>query len=373
MERERAEAIEDRRERVKALDAWLAKYPDDAFYSNQLRKERLDLFGELGQVSDAESVFRELQSRVPQEPDLYATMASIYIRRKTKLARALMLLDKADRNINAPEMSQSHYVVILVEESPNENKAILNYWRGKAYSEEGQWTQAERFLQEAAPVMDEAVVYAFLGQVQQRRNELEKAKGSYLQASVRSSEHEEEYVGRYVMLSLKTGTPSREAAMQELDGARKRNLNDAHYKPALVDLPVPNFSFATTTGEKITASSIRGQTVLLDIWSTWCAPCVSELGGFENVRQAHPELRVLLVAIDSKLPDVKKVLRRQRISTKEIILDDEDSVASFGLNGVPQTYLIDKNGRIRIMHLGGLPDVVSYLEADLASIRSTEN
>jgi len=188
-------------------------------------------------------------------------------------------------------------------------------------------------------------------------------------ASVRSSSHEKDYVEQFVRLSLKTGTTNRVAALSELAGARKRNLHAEHYEPALVDLPLPDFTFTSATGEKIAASALRGKNVVLDIWSTWCGPCVSELGGFVKFQQVHPEVKVLLVARDSKVPEIRKLFRSQGIS-EQIILATDGDVAKFGANGVPQTYIFDENGRIRLLHYGGLPDVLSYLEADLSALKA---
>jgi thiol-disulfide isomerase/thioredoxin len=125
----------------------------------------------------------------------------------------------------------------------------------------------------------------------------------------------------------------------------------------------------SATGEKITASSLRGKNVVLDIWSTWYGPCVSELGGFVKFQQVHPEVKVLLVARDSKVPEIRKLFRSQGIS-EQIILATDGDVAKFGANGVQQTYIVDENGRIRLLHYGGLPDVLSYLEADLSALKA---
>jgi thiol-disulfide isomerase/thioredoxin len=80
--------------------------------------------------------------------------------------------------------------------------------------------------------------------------------------------------------------------------------------------------------------------VLLDLWSSWCEPCISELAGFEQISQAHPEVSVLLVATRSELSQVRKIVEEQGIHRSEIFVDDSDSSA-FGLSGVPQTYVID--------------------------------
>lgn len=367
LDREHAESIENPAQRAKALGEWLAKYPDDRADSNEIRKERLDALGDAGNIDSAEVVFRDLAIRVPDEADLYATMASIYIEHKTHLNEALALLDRAEGKLSAGGES-SGYVVVL-SGSPDENRATLNFWRGRAFSELRQWAKAEDYLERSARALDEAEAYALLAHAQEQQNKWRDAKNSYLEASVRSSSHDQEYVEQFVLLSLKTGTPSRLGALSELAGARQRNFATEHYKPSLVDLPLPDFTFTTETGEKITSSSLRGKNAVLDIWATWCGACVSELGSFARFQHLHPEVKLLLVARDSAIPEIRKVFRSQGIS-EEIILATDGDVARFGDNGVPQTYIVDENGHIRVLHYGALPDVVSYLEADLAAVKT---
>ena len=376
LERERAEHLKDPQERAQALGEWLAKHPDELFYGNYVRKERLEIFGDLlGDLGAAEDCFQDLAKRTPHEADIYATMASAYIRgfaigRQVNLDQALTLLDKAEANLEAVgSQSETGYIVTLYGgEDIAQNRAILNFWRGRAFLDQQKWKEAENFLGRSAPVLDRSrqalQAYVLLGRTQEQQQEWEKAKNSYLEAALRSPGS----IEKFVELSLKTGTPSREAAMKELAGAQKRNFDAAHYKPALVDLPAPDFTFTTATGGKITTSSLHGQTVVLDLWATWCGPCVSELSGFAKLRQAHPELRLLLAAMDSTVPEIEKEFRQNGLSSDDIVLVDDGNAAKFGLGGVPQTYVIDKNGHIRTVHYGALPDVVSFMESDLTAL-----
>ncbi|HEY6306841.1 MAG TPA: redoxin domain-containing protein [Candidatus Angelobacter sp.] len=372
LERQRAQNLKDPRERAQALGRWLANYPADPFCS-YVQKQRLEIFSELGDVGAAEESFQDLQKRTPQDADLYATMASVYIRRaalgqRVDLDQALTLLAKAEANLDAAgSYAGVMYIVTLSLGDNDQKKAIINFWRGRALVEQQKWKEAEAFLEKSAPLLEGRrawEAYLLLGRTQEQQQEWEKAKNSYLEAALRSPGS----VEKFVELSLKTGTPSREAALKELAGAQKRTFDAVHYKPALVDLPVPDFTFTTATGKQITASSLRGQPAVVDLWATWCGPCVSELSGFAKLRQAHPELRVLLAAMDSTVPEIEKELRQNGFSSEDIVLVDDPNAAKFGLGGVPQTYVIDKNDRIRVVHYGALPDVVLFIESDLTAL-----
>jgi hypothetical protein len=60
--------------------------------------------------------------------------------------------------------------------------------------------------------------------------------------------------------------------------------------------------------------SLRRKNAVSDIWATWCGCSVSELGSFARFQHLHPELKLLLVARDSTVPEIKKVFRAQGIS-----------------------------------------------------------
>lgn len=370
LDRERAERQKEPRERVKLLGEWLAKYPHAPAYSEEILKQRMDAFDELGDIGAAEACFRDLAKRTPHDSDVYATMAAIYVRHHTDLNQALALLDKAEKELGPDGAIDEGFFVILGRDA-KQDKATLDLWRGRAFSEKRQWKEAEAFLQKAAPLLDQPEAYSLLAHAQEQRQELTNAKASYLEAAARQSGKQQDYIEQFVRLSLATGTPGREAAMKELAGARRKNFDAAHYKPGMVDLPVPGFSFTTSTQKQITASSLRGKTVVVDLWATWCGPCVSELGGFEKFRLQHPEITLLLVAINSTTSEIEKRFRAAGISTEEIVSADDANAAKFGANGVPQTYVIDKNGRIRFVHYGAIPDVVSYLNSDLALLNTS--
>ena len=364
--RERAEGIENLRQRAIALGEWLARYPDDQFYDLEIRKERLNAFGDLGDVTSAQECFQDLVKRVPDEADLYATMASIYIRQRVQLDRALGLLEESRKYIG--NQRYVPFYITLHSGDPLGNTAIIDWWRGRALAQQSRWNDAEESLAKAVSIMDKAEPYSVLAHAQEQQQKWKSAKANYLQAAIRESKQQQQDVDHFVAMSLKTGTPTRDAALKELAGARKENFDSENYKPQLLDMPLPVFTLKVENGTPITASQFRGKISVLNLWATWCGPCVAELSGFERFRQLHPDVVVLIAAEDSSVEAVRKVLEAQGLPSKTIVMADDENAAKFGSNGVPQTYIIDGEGRIRIVHYGGLSDVVSYLEADLATL-----
>lgn len=122
------------------------------------------------------------------------------------------------------------------------------------------------------------------------------------------------------------------------------------YRPLAVGDAAPEYAAITPAGDTLALETLRGEPVLLNVWATWCPPCREEMPALEalHLEFGGVGLRVVGVSIDraSARPAVEQYLTDQEI-TFTILLDPEDRVTRvFRLAGVPETYLIDAEGRI---------------------------
>lgn len=109
-------------------------------------------------------------------------------------------------------------------------------------------------------------------------------------------------------------------------------------------------------GGEITLSSLRGKTVVLNFWATWCAPCVKELPHFEGIHLSHPEDTVV-IALHSSLvtEDVQAYLDKAPYTFLFAFDANNTIIPSFGgSNMLPQTVVIDKNGIITYNAVGSV-------------------
>jgi cytochrome c biogenesis protein CcmG, thiol:disulfide interchange protein DsbE len=111
---------------------------------------------------------------------------------------------------------------------------------------------------------------------------------------------------------------------------------------------VPDFSAAAPGGESVSLSQLRGEVVLLNVWATWCFPCRREMPSFEALYRDFGDegLRVVAVSIDSPGAEreVEEFLREYGI-TFDVLLDPAQRITkTFRTTGVPETFLIDRNG-----------------------------
>lgn len=120
-------------------------------------------------------------------------------------------------------------------------------------------------------------------------------------------------------------------------------------------------------------ASDRGKVVLLDVWATWCEPCVESLPFYESLAATYRErgLEVYALSLDEDPRQVAQFLEQQGLSI-QVFLDGPEQRAAQALrvNGVPTSYLIDRQGRIRYVHEGWEPELnaryVAQVEALLA-------
>jgi peroxiredoxin len=124
------------------------------------------------------------------------------------------------------------------------------------------------------------------------------------------------------------------------------------------------------SGETVSLASLKGKVVFLNVWATWCGPCREEMPSMETLYdelKTNKDFVMLAVSQDTKgksavVPYVQKNGYHFRI-----LLDPENKVGdSYGVSGVPETFIIDRTGRIVAHHMGAFdwsrPDVKEALQ-----------
>ncbi len=125
-----------------------------------------------------------------------------------------------------------------------------------------------------------------------------------------------------------------------------------------VGAPAPPFQAATLDGtaRRKSLDDYRGQVVLINLWATWCGPCVVEMPSIQRLydRFRDAGLKVVAVAVDD--PGYEQRIRdfvREHQLTFEILHEGTGRIeATFQTQGIPATFLIGRDGRIRKLNLG---------------------
>lgn len=117
------------------------------------------------------------------------------------------------------------------------------------------------------------------------------------------------------------------------------------------------------------ATFADGKPRLLNIWASWCLPCIAEAPHLESLKEQGAE--IVGVAIRDRPEDIARFLARHGNPYSRIGRDDLSEVQlAIGSSGVPETFVIDGKGVIRYQHIGDIrADDVPVLLAELEKVR----
>ncbi len=127
---------------------------------------------------------------------------------------------------------------------------------------------------------------------------------------------------------------------------------------ALIDKPAPEFTLPPLLDGKpgLATTDLKGAPALVNVWASWCIPCRAEHPVLSRLAQEVP---VFGLNYKDKPDDAKRFLAELGDPYRRIGTDLSGRTAiDWGVYGVPETFVVDANGRIRHRHVGPLTDKV---------------
>lgn len=116
-----------------------------------------------------------------------------------------------------------------------------------------------------------------------------------------------------------------------------------------------DFSLRDVDGKTVTLSDFRGKVVLLNFWATWCGPCKVEIPWFIQFEQQYKDRGFAVIGVamdDDGWSVVKPYLQANRVNYRVVIGNDALSAKYGGVDSLPTTLLIDRQGNIAATHIG---------------------
>lgn len=131
---------------------------------------------------------------------------------------------------------------------------------------------------------------------------------------------------------------------------------DPHAVPSvLVGKQAPVFVLPSAQGEPVSLAQLRGQPVLLNFWATWCYPCQSEHGLLQATAKRLKGRAHVVGVIYQDSPEQVLAYLNKHPSPYPHLLDANSQVAiDYGVAGVPESFIINAEGRITYKHAGAL-------------------
>ena len=136
-------------------------------------------------------------------------------------------------------------------------------------------------------------------------------------------------------------------------------LNPRDIPTPLIDRPAAAFTLTSYAGEPMSLEAHRGRVVVVNFWASWCHPaCYEEAPVLERNWRTYRDKGVVVLGVDiqDKEPAAKKFIADFSLTFPNA-LDTKGKVSvDYGVYGVPETFFIDRRGRIRAKHVGAVSD-----------------
>ena len=145
----------------------------------------------------------------------------------------------------------------------------------------------------------------------------------------------------------------------------------AKEKKEAIPAGAPDFNLRTLEGEEIALSKLKGDVILLDFWATWCGPCKESIPHLIHLQKTYQEkgLRVIGMSIDKEkdADALRHYVKSMEISYPIVVASDE-VIRQYGVTGIPATFLIDREGKIREKVVGFNDTIAKHLTARISEL-----
>lgn len=133
---------------------------------------------------------------------------------------------------------------------------------------------------------------------------------------------------------------------------------------SVVGRVAPAFAVKDFSGRMVSLRRYRGKVVLLNFWASWCGPCELEMPAFEQWQTKYGgKLQVLGVSMDDDASAAKAAVRKLKVNYPVVMGTSELGNRYGGVYGLPVSFVIDAEGRVRAEYQGG--EHVKAIQAEI--------
>lgn len=182
----------------------------------------------------------------------------------------------------------------------------------------------------------------------------EVAQVLMLEASLYSQVLQNETKGDELLAQLKRDFPDSKAAAM-----LKRQEEAEKVRAGLtVGAVFPDFSEKDTAGKPLSIANYKGKVVLIDFWATWCGPCVAELPNVIKAYEKHhgDGFEIIGISLDQDKQKLENFVKQKKMTWPQYFDGKgwgNELAQKYGVNSIPATYLLDRDGKIIGSNLRG--------------------
>ncbi|MEG9436151.1 TlpA family protein disulfide reductase [Edaphobacter sp. HDX4] len=156
-------------------------------------------------------------------------------------------------------------------------------------------------------------------------------------------------------------------------GGQAESQGDDELAPKMRGKKAPGFSLTDLEGKKVSLADYKGRPVMVNFWATWCGPCKVEMPWFEELRKQYAaqgfEILGLADDADAGKDAIAKVAQRSGVTYPILLTDGKVQDAYGGLDVLPMSFYIDRNGVIveQTAGLGSKDQIEANIKKTIAS------
>lgn len=209
----------------------------------------------------------------------------------------------------------------------------------------------------SVPAYREFVLYKISDQLGEAETPEETEK---IISAIKSSKIKDAVMEEFLMYSIESGSPD---AQRYNDFIQKNAKDDklkkesaeafAKVQKLLPGQPSPKFSYPDINGKTVSLDDLKGNLVYIDVWATWCGPCIREIPALKQLESDYQgkNIRIVSMSIDPKedFDKWQKMVKEKDLKGIQIFADNawkSDFVQEYGIKGIPRFILVDQNGNI---------------------------
>jgi thiol-disulfide isomerase/thioredoxin len=142
-------------------------------------------------------------------------------------------------------------------------------------------------------------------------------------------------------------------ALGAADGGEADTLDRTklgEFVPSSPPYPAPAISLSDTSGQSVELADLRGKLVLVNLWATWCEPCLREMPSLERLQSRLGDRIAVLAVSEDRGGDkiVAPFIAKLGLKSVKIYIDPKSEVGhALGVRGLPTSFVIDREGKVR--------------------------